>query len=364
MSARVKRPSCYYSILICKNKMSMNTTALHNEFPLWRPLVAVKLSLFWGILLPTTLFFNISLFVALVRSTLKHKPLLVLYGSLLLGLCVDKLLICVEESVNSPSTIGYCVCIKLTLVLLSMPRAFFVVYSVVVVTCQSVLQLLIMKGRQEWQNSYKRSIGCLIVSAAVATVWTVAFFVSSIFSEFPHHCHSFCSPVNSTDVGMDYSLYIVIGYVILTLAPAFLVTLTASIWAYLVFKKKFMATSKKDAAFSRRLFLLPVLMVILLFCNSLLSYVITVVTDEALDKASLGLYFGHWANLLSTMLYFVLDMFHALSYPLILLFLYARLRKTWKSLLSCKKQSLKIDSSHSQKNYSMSSESSPQSTSA
>ena len=40
---------------------------------------------------------------------MKHKPLLVLYGSLLLGLCVDKLMACVDESVTYPSSIGYCV---------------------------------------------------------------------------------------------------------------------------------------------------------------------------------------------------------------------------------------------------------------
>ena len=48
---------------------------------------------------------------------MKHKALLVLYGSLLLGLCVDKLLACVDESVNSPNNIGYCLCIDMTLIL-------------------------------------------------------------------------------------------------------------------------------------------------------------------------------------------------------------------------------------------------------
>ena len=142
--------------------MFLNESAPQNdsilELPLWRPLVAVTLSLFWGVLLPITLFFNISLFVALIKSTTKHKPLMVLYGSLLLGLCVDKLLICVHESSKISNSIGYCVCTELTLVLLSLSRVFFVVYSVVVITCQSVLQLLIMKGSQDcnWQTSYKR----------------------------------------------------------------------------------------------------------------------------------------------------------------------------------------------------------------
>ena len=318
--------------------------------------MAVKLLLFWGVLLPITLFFNISLFVALLRSTMKHKPLLVLYGSLLLGLCVDKLMICVYESVVSPYTIGYCVCIDLALVLLSLPRVFFVVYSVVVATCQSVLQLLIMKGNQQCQDSYKRSIGCLIVSAVLATVWTVCFIIGNMFSEYPQHCHSFCETPQRTNqivvISMEYaSLYVVGAYAVSTLVPALVVTITTSIWAFVIFRKKFMATSKKDIAFSRRMFLLPVLMVILLICNSLLSYLITVVTARVFDKTHFGPFFGNWANVFTALVYFVLDILHALSYPLVLLFLYSRLRRVWNSLFSCKKEYSDNNNGRSPRNY-------------
>ena len=328
--------------------MSTNITTLNGtttlEFPLWRPLIAILNILFFGVLLPTTLFFNISLFVALVKSTMKHKPLLVLYGSLLLGLCVDKLLSCVEESVDYPSIIRYCECMKVPQVLFILSRVFFVVYSVVVVTCQSVLQLLIMKGSKEWQNSYKRSFRCLIISAAVATFWTVAFFISNIVSESPIHCYSLCASLDNRNF-MDASLFVVAAYGIFTLIPAFLVTIVTSIWAFLVFKKKFMITNKEDVGLSRRILLIPVIMVFLLFCNSLLGYLAIVVSDRVLDRASLEPFFGNWANYWSIFLYFVLDMLHALSYPLVLLFLYTRLRKTWKSLFSCSKQSLNNNNS-------------------
>ena len=274
---------------------------------------------------------------------MKHKPLLVLYGSLLLGLCVDKLMACVDESVTSPSSIGYCVCIDLAHILLSLPKVFFLVYSAVVATCQSVLQLLIMKGRQEWQDSTKRSIGCLIVSAVVAAFWTVSYFIGNMLSKFPNFCHSFCQTSQSTNPAfvsnIDPSLIVVVAYIAFTVAPAFVVTITTSIWAFLTFKKKFMATSTKDTAFSRKMFLLPVLMVFLMFCNNLLSFPIITVVNNVLDRTSLEPFFGNWANLLSTLLFLVVDILHALSYPLVLLFLYARLRKTWKSLFSCKKHS-------------------------
>ena len=325
--------------------MSTNTSALNDtlEFPLWRPLLSISLSLFIGVLLPTTLFFNISVFVALVKSNIKHKPLLVLYGSLLLGLCVDKLLICVDQSVNSPNIIRYCACMKQSLTILAMPRVFFIVYSVVVVTCQSVLQLLVMKGRQEWQNSYKRSVGCLIVSAAVATFWTVLFFTSNYLSEFSLHCNSFCasSPYKSAFVStVDASLFVFAAYGVFTLAPAFVVTIASSTLAFLVFRKRFMVkNNKRDIVFTRRLILLPVLMVFLLFCNSLLSYLVTIVSGGILEKANLGPFYGNWANYMSDLEYFVLDMLHALSYPLVLLYLYTHVKEKWKSFFSFKKQS-------------------------
>ena len=200
-----------------------------------------------------------------------------------------------------------------------------------------------MKGRHEWQDSTKRSIGCLIISTAVTSFWIALYFIGNMLSKFPNFCHSFCQTPQSTNPAFvssinDVTLLVVVAYVVFTLVPAFVVTVTTSILAFLTFKKKFKATSEKDAAFSRKMFLLPVMMVLLLFCNNLLSYLIVVIVNNALDRATLGPFFGNWANLLSTLLYLVLDILHALSYPLVLLFFYARLRKTWKSLFSRKKQ--------------------------
>ncbi len=305
------------------------------EFPLWIPLASFSLSLFVGVLLPTTLFMNISVFVALLKSRINHRPLLVLYGSLLLGVCVDKIMICVDQIVNSPNIIRYCECVNVTLVTLAIPRIFFIVYFVVVVTCQSVLQLLVMKGQQEWQNSYKRSVGCLLLSTTVAVFWTFLYFASNF--EYPLHCHSFCTDLPNNSA-VDWSLLVVLAFIAFTLVPCVIVTLSVSIWAFYVFKKKFIVRDNgRDASISRRILLLPVLMVSLLFCNSLLSYLVTVVTGEVLDKDHLEPFYGNWAGFWSDLEYFVLDMLQGLSCPLIILYLYTRVWSTWRRMLSCKK---------------------------
>ena len=124
------------------------------EFPLWIPLTTVNLFLFIGVLLPTTILMNVSVLVTLIKSNVKHKPLLVLFGSLLIGVCTDKLFICVDQCVNSPASIRYCHCTRWTILPLQAPRVFFTVYSIVAVTCLSVVQLLTMKGKR---ISYKHS---------------------------------------------------------------------------------------------------------------------------------------------------------------------------------------------------------------
>ncbi len=66
---------------------------------LWSSLIghhcmtAVNVLLFICVVLLTTLLMNISVLVALIKSKVKYKPLLVLFGSLLIGVCIDKLII-------------------------------------------------------------------------------------------------------------------------------------------------------------------------------------------------------------------------------------------------------------------------------
>ncbi len=61
------------------------------EFPYWQPLIAIEIILNFAVILPSTLFWNLTVFTALIMSKLSNKPLTVLYSSLLLVLCMDKI---------------------------------------------------------------------------------------------------------------------------------------------------------------------------------------------------------------------------------------------------------------------------------
>ena len=306
------------------------------EFPLWKPLVAVNIILFVGILVPITFFINLSVFAALVKTDNTNKPLLVLFGSLLIGLCIDKLIICLSRVINSPGSIRYCICLNLVISLFSAPRAFLTVYSVVTVTCQSVLQLLIIKGRTKWKTSYKRSFACVLLSATVSVLWTTLFVTSGIVSGSPAHCEIFCAtPGNSTFLNkIDFEFIVVASYSVITVAPAFIVTLVMSVWALVLFKRQIILKSDPgDISLNRKLILLPLLMAILLVCNSLLGYILTLITGEVLKGTSREPFSGNWAYFASDVKRFILDLLQGLSYPLILVYLNNAIRATWKGML-------------------------------
>ncbi len=314
----------------------MNITNGTVEFPLWRPFTAINFLLFIGVLLPITLITNISVFTALIKSKIRYKPLLVLFGSLLLGVCLDKLIIGIDQCANSVSTIRYCHCERWRKIPLQAPRIFFTGYSVVAVTCLSIMQLLVMRGKR---NGYKQAFFCMIVSVLVALFWTVVFITTNGTTKYPVHCDSFCYGSNPAEERNIFSsvLLAIVLFVIFTLFPALIVSILSSVWTLQIFRKKFIVRSdnQSEIELNRRMLLLPLLMVILLFCNALLTYILSSLTGLLLKQAGVESFYGNWANIISKYEYFSLDVLHSLSYPLVLLFLYTNIWKTWKKLFLC-----------------------------
>ena len=311
----------------------MNATSLNDtvEFPHWAPLTAVNVIIFIGVLLPTTLIMNISVLVALIKSKIKYKPMLVLFGSLLIGVCIDKVIICVGQCVISPSAFRYCHCVKLTVLLFQASRVFFTVYSTIIVTCLSLSQLCLVK--RILSNNYKQPLICLVISFLVSAFWTLAYIVGNVLSKLPFGCYTFCT----IPVGVSVTMVTVISFSVFTLAPAFIITIVTSIWSLRIFKKSFIVRSdnKNEIALNRRMILLPILMAVLLVCNSLLAYIATITSTTILNNSDVGYFYGNWSNIIACLEYALFDIFNGLSFPLVLLYLYTHVRDTWKRLV-CK----------------------------
>ncbi len=150
------------------------------EFPYWQPLLAIEIVLNYTVILPSTLFWNLTVFAALIRSKLSNNPLTVLYSSLLLVLCVDKIVAAIITATFSPHAIRFCTNI-LTAAFLFSFTAFSTVFSVLIVTFQSLLQLQIIRGKKQW-NSYGWVILFIGVSALTGIFWYGLIFFSK-----PYH---------------------------------------------------------------------------------------------------------------------------------------------------------------------------------
>ena len=77
------------------------------EFPYWQPLLAIEIILNFAVIIPSTLFWNLTVFTAFIRSKLGNKPLTVLYSSLLLVLCGDKIVAAITTTTASPDVLRF-----------------------------------------------------------------------------------------------------------------------------------------------------------------------------------------------------------------------------------------------------------------
>lgn len=320
------------------------------ELPQWQPLVTINLLLHIGVLVPGTLFINISVFIALMKSKISNKPLKLLYGSVLLGLCVDKVLISLGVILSLPDQIRYCVCHTGILFSFLFPYVFFNVYSVVVVTCQSVMQLLIVKGRKSWGEDFKRRIVCVVLSAIVGGVWAILSVLGNVYNTSPPpHCPKFCSSLSETNTSIvrksiDTKTIMIVIYSITTLTPAVVITIVSSVWSLIIFKSRFLQRDlNADQHLNRKMLLFPILMVILLVCTNFTSFIAAEITGEILKKANLGVYFGHWANYATNVFYFSFNTLHGLAYPIILLRLSNNIQQTWRKVLCLNTSSLRLN---------------------
>ncbi len=311
----------------------MNTSNTTIEFPPWRQLTAVNILLYFGVLLSTTLVMNISVLIALIKSKVKYKPLLVLFGSLLITVCIEKLIVCIGQCVLSPNTYRYCLCDKLTVLVFQVPRIFFATYTIIIVTCLSITQLCLMKGKPV--NDCKLITTCLVISVVFAIMWALAVFVGNILTNDPPYCYVYCT-VSPFGV-LRVNARILISLLTVTLIPGFVVTIVASILALQMFKKNFIVRpdSKNEISLNRRMLFLPFVMALLQICNSVVSYFVTIVSGTVLWNADLGDFYGNIANIFGNWEYLIFDILHGLSFPLALLYLYSNVRKTWKKVV-CK----------------------------
>ncbi len=211
-----------------QNYSDYNGSAIQ-EFPYWQPLIAIEIIIHFAVLLPSTLFWNLTVFTALIKSKLSNKPLTVLYSSLLLVLCLDKIAEAIYTATISPDMLKFCMCdILLNLILFSF-TAFSTPFSVLIITCQSLLQLQIIRGKKQW-NNYGRIIPCIGMSVLAGIFWNVVILLQEIILPASSNpCQPLCTQ-NSTSLVEVENITIGI-YFVFTLLPTSIIVIVTSVWS-------------------------------------------------------------------------------------------------------------------------------------
>ncbi len=302
------------------------------EFPYWKPLIAIDVIIHFVVLLPSTLFWNLTVFTALIKSKLSNKPLTVLYSSLLLVLCMDKIVQAIYSATISPDMLKFCICDILKNSILFSFTAFSTPFSVLIVTCQSLLQLQIIRGKKQW-NSYGRIIPCIGICVLAGTFWYVVIFLQDILLPASSNpCQPLCIQ-NSTSVLEATNITLGI-YFVSTLIPSSIMVIVTSIWSAQIFKKMSIQQKIQDYnSLNKKLLFMPILMVFLIVCNGLIGYLMGVAISEVIKLAGVEDYLGNWAYFARRMSYGIISCLHGVSYPITLLYFNTKLRKNWTKYL-------------------------------
>ena len=322
-----------------QNYSDYNGSAIQ-EFPYWQPLIAIDIIIHFAVLLPSTLFWNLTVFTALIKSKLSNKPLTVLYSSLLLVLCVDKIVQAIYTAIISPDMIKFCICDILPSSILFSFTVFSTSFYVLIISCQSFLQLQIIRGKKQW-NSYGRIIPCIGICVIAGMFWYVVVFLQDILLPASNPCQPLCVQ-NGTSVSETANISLSI-YFVTTLLPASTVVVVTSVWSAQLFKKiSIQQKIQEYNTLNKKLLFMPILMVILIVCNGLIGYLMGIAISEVIKLAGVEDYLGNWAYFARRMSYAFISYLHGVSYPITLLHFNTKLRKNWKKYLT--KRSNRVDS--------------------
>ena len=304
------------------------------EFPYWQPLIAIEIILNFAVILPSTLFWNLTVFTTLIKSKLSNNPLTVLYSSLLLVLCMDKIVAGIVTATVSPDVVRFCSCNILTDSFLLAFNGFSVVFSILIITFQSLLQLQIIRGKKQW-NSYGRIIPCIGVSILAGMFWYTMFLIQQILLPASSNpCQPLCIQ-NATSTTLEAEYILTGAFVVSTLLPASIMVIVTSVWSAQLFKK--MSIRQKIQEYNtlnKKLLLMPILMLSLILCNLLLGFFLSIALSEVLQLAGVEDYLGNWAYFVRRMTFACVGSLHGVSYPITLLYFNTKLRKDWKKYLT------------------------------
>ena len=296
--------------------------SLVEEFPYWQLAMAVRVIIVVFILIPLIVFFSGSVLLTFMVNKSLIKPINMVHILLISELLILKLVFIIVALFVFPDAVRYCVCLEVINDIYFPLSAFNIAFVNVVLTCLSIVQFLIIKGK-------KRLVGWKVVSLLLSgstiysVVWGVAGYIINRIQRIQPICVSVCEGIPETTFS-TYTLLLV-GLIITVVLPCLVVIFIALLWTCVIFKKSYLGD---DNQLNRRIISLPIIMPLVTIFASIFYFILREIFENILRQI-VREYFANWVLFTNETLGHILEGASGFIYPVMLLYFHPQLRSLW-----------------------------------
>ena len=313
---------------------SINSTM---EFSYWKVTSILIVYVCYPILMvPLTLFLNVSLFIALVATKKQRKPLNVLHMFLLLQNCFFKPLIAIVACIYIPPAVRFCTCSLTSGYIFFFTQFFFTFYQPLNFAALGVFQLLLIK-RKNNMVTYKTVIGSIILLCGLS------FLSLSICTAFlvrtgdPFYCSLANCPVSDTffsEARFSGLFLFILLLVSVSAGPSFFVVVVSTTWSCIHFKVEYIR-GNDDNYLNRRIVSLPLVLPSLVVLLTFLTLCVYLIVSQYLFRTGIT-EAPNWAIVTHSITTLSRELLGGVVYPLLLVTLHPPIRQSWKKVMLCK----------------------------
>ena len=310
--------------------VNSSNDSLPGIFPYWQPTLAI--SLFGSIIVPSgvVIFLYIPLLVVLLKLKDNFKSLNVIHMSLLISSIIDDILLTCLRVVYFPSIYQRCVCSDVVGTMFVVLGLSFPTYQAFAFACLALLQFLVIRGKLKRFNTLKAACCMITLSFGVSLV-----FIGSLVRELHDSneravCFDAFCPNSRPESGISNLIVVLISVFCGAYIPSIVVVVITSTWSCVLFKHYY---TGGDDQLNRRMLSFPVVMMLAIIASKFLEILLLQIVGEVLMSLSLGVYLPYWTLFAQFLAAFLLRIVTRLTYPLVLVYTHARLRRAIKKYL-------------------------------
>ena len=307
-----------------------NSSLLFIEFPYWQLMAAIDLS---GYLLVTCIaifILNLSLLVAFFKIKKKYLTAInALHIALLIASIIEDILRAVARCWYLPDVYRFCFCGEGGNIMIVVVLVCFIFYRCSMFASLSMIQFLVVFGKKKWAT-LKVSFGLILLSIGIGLLAIAASIRDIVGSRERVTCFDAYCPGARPESGISNLIKVVFGFTLGAYLPSTAVVIIMSTWSCAIFKQY---NSGGDDSLNRRMLSLPFIMPLANLTSTVLDLLSMEIVSAILLNVSLGIFFHRWIIFTQALVLIPLRFINRLTYPLVLVYTHAELRRSLGSLL-------------------------------